>query len=452
MQQQRLFEPAFVHHTWVTTLNRSSGETAMCASHAYVSFDTPTTHDRLPICNAIRGLAGMASQLAVGNGADSSPADSSVAVLVDAEVDGSRYLLVRMPRPDRPLTAQPSMHPQARPHSTKHSPADRRQNIGHFRRVLVAVDDENTRLRLLALLRTWGFDVVVPKHAVEALHIAQHGQIPDLVILGRTAAGMDSLELCRQISGRGNECSPWILMLDQPAERQDVVQALESGAADHLTLPFDEQELRARLLSAVRMLERQTSLIKSRDTFREQAMRDGLTGLWNRNAILDILRIELFRAERNHRSTGILMLDLDHFKEVNDAYGHLVGDAVLQETSRRLQSVLRAYDAFGRYGGEEFLIVVPGTDERELCELAERLRALVAAKPMLAGPYQIPITMSVGAAIASANAQSAPEVLASADAALYRAKQSGRNRIAHCTGRPFAIVGECHQPLPPKRA
>jgi diguanylate cyclase (GGDEF)-like protein len=417
----------------------------MCASHAYVSFDTPAP-PQLPICDAIRGLAGMANKFAEEGETEAASTDSSVAVLVDAEVDGSRYLLVRMPRPDHSHGLSPV--PPSRTRARNRAPAERRQNIGHFRRVLVAVNEWTTRQRLLALLRGWGFNVVVAKHGIEALSILHQEQCPDLVVLSKT--GINGLDLCRQISSESGECSPWILMLEDPSGQRDSVHAVECGAADHLPLRFDERELRARLLSAVRTLERQSGLIMARDAFREQAMRDGLTGTWNRNAILDVLRIELFRAERNDRSTGILMLDLDRFKSVNDDYGHLVGDTVLQETSRRLQSVLRAYDLLGRYGGEEFLVVVPGTDEKELCDLAERLRAAIEAKPVLAGPYEIPITVSIGAAMAPAGGQSAPEALAIADAALYKAKRTGRNRIVHGVDRPFAILGDCRRQLAPR--
>ncbi len=421
----------------------------MCASHAYVSFDTPSSIDQLPICDAIRGLAGMAKQFAGGIESDSGLADSSVAVLIDAEVDGARYLLVRMPRPGQAEGNVPQLSASPGPrHLGKTSAGDRRQNIGNFRRVFVGVHEWATRQRLVALLRTWGFDVVASKHGVEALSILRQDQCPELVILSKTLPGVDSLELCRQISSDSGERSPWILMLHDPSDKQDdVVHAVECGVVDYLSVRFDEQELRARLLSAVRTLERQSGLIKARDAFREQAMRDGLTGLWNRNAILDILRVELFRAERNDRSTGILMVDLDHFKSVNDDYGHLVGDAVLQETSRRLKSAVRPYDSLGRYGGEEFLIVVPGADVNELCELAERLRAVIEAIPMLAGPYKIPITLSIGVAVAPAGNQSAPEALAIADAALYKAKKNGRNRIVHGIDKPFAILTDCNRQL-----
>jgi diguanylate cyclase (GGDEF)-like protein len=239
---------------------------------------------------------------------------------------------------------------------------------------------------------------------------------------------MNGIELCRRICDRFSEHSPYIVMMGRPTGRQEVVESLESGATEYLTTPFDEQELRARLIVAVRALDRRDNLISSREQFRDQATRDALTGVWNRRGILEILERELNRAEHNGRSTGILMLDLDHFKNVNDAHGHLAGDLVLQDIARRLCRKLRAYDRLGRYGGEEFLIVVPATNERELCELAERIRASTESEPVPTELINFRITFSVGAAIAKPGDRSKAKLIAVADAALYEAKNSGRNR------------------------
>jgi two-component system, cell cycle response regulator len=240
---------------------------------------------------------------------------------------------------------------------------------------------------------------------------------------------MNGIELCRRICDRFSEHSPYIVMMGSATGRHDVVESLESGATEYLTTPFDEKELRARLIVAVRALDRQDNLISSREQFRDQATRDALTGVWNRRGILEILEQELDRAEHHARSTGVLMLDLDHFKNVNDAHGHLAGDLVLQETACRLGRKLRTYDRLGRYGGEEFLIVVPATNEKELCELAERIRASTESEPVPTELIDIRITFSIGAAIAKPGERSKAKVIAVADEALYEAKKLGRNRI-----------------------
>ena len=264
---------------------------------------------------------------------------------------------------------------------------------------------------------------------IEALGVVEFQQPPDFFFINRSLAGMNGFEVCRRICDRFNEHSPFIFMMGSPTGRQVVVESLESGATEYLATPFDEQELRARLIVAVRMLDLHDYLISSREQFRDQATRDALTGVWNRRGILEILERDLDGAGHNGRSTGILMLDLDHFKNVNDAHGHLAGDLVLQETARRLCRKLRAFDCLGRYGGEEFLIVVPATNERELCELAERIRASTESEPIPTGPINSRITFSIGAAIAKPGDRSKAEVIAVADEALYEAKKLGRNRI-----------------------
>lgn len=320
-------------------------------------------------------------------------------------------------------------------------PAERRVSFGEFRRVLVAEHDLDTRVSLQNMLREWGFEVVLAQHGAEALCILEQQRTTELAILGRTLPGIDGVELCRRISDRASDRLPYIFVLAKHNENRDVVRALESGAAEYLTAPLEPNELRARLIVAARILKRQESLIAARDQFRAQAAIDALTGVWNRRAILEILENELCRGEHQERATGILLVDLDHFKRVNDAHGHLVGDMVLQETGRRLRHTLRSYDSIGRYGGEEFLIVVPGSNQRELCELAERIRAIMENEPVDAGRNKIQIMMSVGATIAPANERSLAKVIAIADAALYRAKKMGRNRTVY-DGRRSVWIDE----------
>jgi two-component system, cell cycle response regulator len=317
--------------------------------------------------------------------------------------------------------------------------SERRLNLGEFRRVLVAEGDRATRLSLKETLQRWGFDVVLASHGTEALSVLQQKTPPDLAILNKSLPGIDGLEICRRISENPGEHSPYILMLTNPDRGHDIVGALEAGANDCLAMPFAEQELRARLTVAVRMLKRQDHLIRSRDKFRDQASKDALTGLWSRRAILEILQVELNRADSNERTTGVLLLDLDRFKSVNDTHGHLAGDGVLLETGRRLNHVLRTYDSIGRYGGEEFLIVVPDADGKELIELAERVQSAVACVPIQVGQNKVRITMSIGAAIARAGDTSTTSVIAAADVALYRAKKAGRNRIMFCAQQPTLL-------------
>ena len=208
-----------------------------------------------------------------------------------------------------------------------------------------------------------------------------------------------------------------------------MVAGLEAGADDYLTKPFERNELRARLTVGRRILDLQDGLIRAREEFRFQATHDVLTGIWNRRALLDLLQRELERASRNHSSTALLMLDLDHFKEVNDKYGHLAGDAVLREVARRVMQVIRSYDFVGRYGGEEFLVVLPACDRIHAFQSAERIRSAVAAAPISVNNLAISVTTSIGVTAVAAEVCE-KQLLAVADAALYQAKSAGRNRAA----------------------
>lgn len=196
------------------------------------------------------------------------------------------------------------------------------------------------------------------------------------------------------------------------------------------------------LTSSARQLLTQDRLLKARKTLERQATRDGLTGLWNRAAILDILKFELQRAERTHLSVGVIMLDVDHFKVINDSYGHTAGDHALRKLAERMGSVLRPYDSLGRYGGEEFLIIAPVCGMSASTALAERIRETIAAVDIELPSCRITTTVSAGVATAS-YALDFDTVLRLADEACYRAKSSGRNRVeSACADAGTGTLGD----------
>jgi len=205
---------------------------------------------------------------------------------------------------------------------------------------------------------------------------------------------------------------------------------MDSGADDYIMKPFEVDELRARLRAGRRVLALQDELVEAREALREQATRDGLTGLWNRTAIFDILQNELARSRRSGEPLIVLMADLDGFKPVNDRFGHQAGDAVLRQVATRMRAAVRRYDSVGRYGGEEFLIVLPSCELVGGLALAERIRRAIGAECFRAGDVEIRLTCSLGAACASPPAiPPADDLVREADAALYRAKHQGRDRV-----------------------
>jgi diguanylate cyclase (GGDEF)-like protein len=296
--------------------------------------------------------------------------------------------------------------------------------------ILIAEDDVITRRTLEALLVKWGYAVIVVRDGVEAWKILQGDAAPRLVILDWMMPGLDGIQICRQVRQRGAAPYVYILLLTAKGNQEDVINGLEAGADDYLTKPFHALELKARLRSGRRILELQQQLIAAREAFRLQATHDLLTGLWNHAAILDILQRELARARRESNSLGVIMGDLDHFKQVNDTYGHIAGDAVLREVAKRLTSSVRPYDSVARYGGEEFLVVAPNCDPGSGLNLAQRLRSSLDQKPIDLPEAMLPLTCSLGVAVGGlASKDNSDSMLRAADAALYRAKANGRNRI-----------------------
>jgi diguanylate cyclase (GGDEF)-like protein len=240
---------------------------------------------------------------------------------------------------------------------------------------------------------------------------------------------MDGLQVCRAIRQRAAGPYLYIILLTANDKTEEVVQGLEAGADEYLRKPFNARELEARLRTGRRILQLQEQLISASEILRAQATHDSLTNLWNRGAILDLLQNELARSQRSRQSMAVIMADLDYFKNVNDTYGHLVGDRVLRDSALSMQAAIRSYDSIGRYGGEEFLVVAPGCELAEAGQIAERLREAVAGKATkLASGISLEITTSLGVAATTGNLNS-EELLRAADAALYEAKRSGRNAV-----------------------
>ncbi len=304
-------------------------------------------------------------------------------------------------------------------------------------KILIAEDDPVSRRLLEAKLVKWGYDVVVTCDGDEAWQALQAEDAPRLAILDWMMPGTDGVEVCRWMRKEATDVYTYIILLTALQRDEDLITGMEAGADDYITKPFKANELRVRLRAGRRIIELQNELIEAREALRDKATHDPLTGLWNHEEILGILERELARAEREGGHVGAIMADLDHFKSVNDTYGHMAGDAVLRMAARRMLSMTRAYDFVGRYGGEEFLIVLPGCDRECASAFAERLCLCISRDSMDIPEGMIPITISLGvAASRSGNKWSANSLVQIADLALYLAKKNGRNRaeVAHDEG------------------
>jgi two-component system cell cycle response regulator len=293
--------------------------------------------------------------------------------------------------------------------------------------VLIAEDDAICRRVLQNRLANWGYRVITTENGVDAWEILRQDNAPDLLILDWMMPGIDGPELCRRIREKQHPIYPYILLVTGKDDTQDVVRGLEAGADDYLSKPFDPTELRARLQVGKRILSLQHELIQAREELRFRANHDALTGVLSRAAILNLLDRELQRGARAGSSTGILMMDLDHFKMVNDTYGHVTGDAVLKEVAHRINQAVRSYDFMGRYGGEEFLAVLSECCPTDLRTIAERVRSAVAGIPVCTAATTLSVTISMGGVVAS-NLAPGVDLLSAADAVLYQAKAKGRNR------------------------
>jgi diguanylate cyclase (GGDEF)-like protein len=298
-------------------------------------------------------------------------------------------------------------------------------------KLLVADDDPVSRLLMQRTMQKYGYEVLLAEDGRTAVDILLRKDGPRLALVDWMMPELDGIGLCREIRSTQRDGSYiYILLLTSRQDSSDVVAGLEAGADDYITKPCNPAELRARLHTGRRILALEETLVHAREEMRFTATHDALTALWNRNAILSLIQNELNRSSRLHRPTSILLCDIDHFKRVNDTYGHLAGDDVLEEVARRLMSTVRNYDAVGRYGGEEFLILLSECDQDGLKIRAENLRCAIASSPIQAGTGNIVVSISIGAVTCKDNhTDLAVEcILAEADAALYRAKAEGRNR------------------------
>ena len=310
------------------------------------------------------------------------------------------------------------------------------------RKLLVAEDNPVFQCMLRNLLTRWGYEVIIVPDGLEAWNLLNREDAPRLAILDWMMPGLDGVEICRRLRATPREPYIYVVLLTARTDSGDLVEGMDAGADDYLTKPLRPHELRVRLRAGRRIIELQEQLLQAREALRVQASHDCLTGLMNRGAILNLLDLELARGSRDSQPLSVLMMDLDRFKQINDTRGHQAGDAVLREAASRMKASIRRYDSAGRYGGEEFLFILPGCGlDGAWCE-AERIRQTIAKNPFAAGGDLIPVTCSIGVACRGRNgAWDTASLLREADRGLYLAKARGRNCVAALEpGAPAEIL------------
>lgn len=287
-----------------------------------------------------------------------------------------------------------------------------------MRRILIAEDDFTSRNVLTAVLKKSGFEVVETADGVEAWEALQKPDAPRLAILDWMMPQMDGLEVVRKVRSLETDQPQYLIMLTAKGDKTDIAAGLDAGADDYLAKPFERVELMARIRAGQRIVDLQNRLSA-------EATTDELTRLLNRRAGMAVLRREVARSARDGQRVGVGILDIDHFKRINDTYGHPTGDDVLRELAARLGATLRPYDHLSRYGGEEFLLVAPGGGE---ITFWKRFRAAIADTRFSTRSGELEVTVSIG--WTSGNGTLNPEeLIGQADQALYRAKEAGRNRV-----------------------
>lgn len=281
-----------------------------------------------------------------------------------------------------------------------------------------------------------GYGVTTRAGGREALECARAHDF-DLIVVNLNIEGDDALRLCSQLRSHEATRQKPLLVIIGEGDTDRLAKALELGVNDYILRPIDRHELRARARTQIRRKRYQDRL---RNTYRQSlsmALTDALTGLYNRRYLDAHLAGQLARTAKTGKPLGVLIIDIDRFKSVNDSFGHAVGDQVLRETARRIANQVRNFDMVARYGGEEFVVVMPDTDEAQAAIVAERLRSAIADGPIGvtgASPSELSITASIGGAVTGRAGQESAEddavqLLRRADRALYRAKGAGRNRI-----------------------
>jgi diguanylate cyclase (GGDEF)-like protein len=295
-------------------------------------------------------------------------------------------------------------------------------------KILVAEDESVARHVLSRLLASWGYEVTSVADGDAAWNALDEDDSLTLAILDWMMPGLNGLDLVQRLRAKQERPYTYVLLLTAKSGKSEVLQALNAGCDDYLTKPFDSEELQARLAVGKRITELQAQLTQALQATHHEATHDPLTGILNRKAILDVLGQEINRAKRANTTLSVALVDIDHFKVINDSHGHLVGDEVLRAITQRMHDLIRSYDKLGRFGGEEFLIVLPECGTGDAVAACERVCTGLASVPVHIGELNIVATASIGVATLG-NGSDMEMLIGKADQELYAAKGNGRNQV-----------------------
>jgi diguanylate cyclase (GGDEF)-like protein len=295
----------------------------------------------------------------------------------------------------------------------------------------VLIDDDPAIVRLLKkILTDHGIEVITCSTAAEGLDALEQ-KAWEICILDRGLPDFDGIEICRRVKAESRFDARRVIMLSGYDSLDARVEALNLGADDYITKPFHPAEVLARVKASRRVVEMQQQLVEMARQLEELSGRDDLTGVFNRRHFRKTVTRAFDHFRRYKRPLSVAIIDVDHFKKVNDSFGHQAGDTVLAELAKRFGRSVRASDYLARYGGEEFVVLLPETQLGDAVTFGEKLRAAIAATPVRIGDGEaLPVTVSVGtASLAHTQFDSAADMIRAADQALYRAKRNGRNRV-----------------------
>ena len=296
-------------------------------------------------------------------------------------------------------------------------------------KILIIDDDPIAGKIVKAILKDEVYNTVLFTNPLEAWNTIKGEDVPTIALIDWMMPEIEGPVLCKKIRAIQNrKLPPYLIMLTSKNTNEDIVSGLSSGADDYIIKPYDKHELIARIKVGERIINLQKKLNTAYEKMKLKATHDFLTGILNRSAILEYFEKSLKLKKRNCNNIGIAMLDIDHFKNINDTYGHQTGDIVLKEFAKILQKSLRDSDYLGRYGGEEFLIIIQDTvsDEQSIIKSFNRIRKSIETTKISTSSGIVSITASIGCSIAEKNVDFS---IKKADEALYKAKENGRNRV-----------------------